>query len=144
MGISALFFISSCLTRCIAYVLPREYEEQQLRLLNQLLEGTPYEPEYTDDPIDVVEVQPTDEEVVEALLKQLENPAQSEAIYEELMKSRQQEKIDESAKIEHQLEELAHPETASRKSLKILPLRKKRSIPPFVQEENPKISRIRH
>merc|ERR1711915_213850 len=134
MGISALFFISSCLTRCIGYVLPREYEEHQLQLLNQLLEGTPYEPEYTDDPIDVVE----------ALLKQFDNPAQSEAIYEELMKSRRQEKIDESAKIEHQLEELAHPETASRKSLKILPLRKKRSIPPFVQEENPKISRIRH
>merc|ERR1711915_833699 len=99
MGISALFFISSCLTRCIGYVLPREYEEQQLQLLNQLLEGTPYEPEYTDDPIDVVEVQPTDEEVVEALIKQLENPAQSEAIYEELMKSRRQENIDESAKI---------------------------------------------
>ena len=125
--------------------MPREYEEQQLLLLNQLLEGTPYEPEYTDDPIDVVEVQPTDEEVVEALLKQLENPAQSEAIYEELMKSRRQEKIDEaSAKIEHQLEELAHPETASRKSLKILPSRRKRSIPPFVQGENPKINQIRH
>ena len=158
--ISLILFASS-LVECLGYILPdNDYQEKQLLMLNQLLEGADQPnagpiPDYLDysEPIDVLELEPTDEEIVEALLKQLENPAQSEALYEELMRSkvRPQEDIIEAREnkdadnLKHQLHdlaELAHPDSAHHKSINSLPSRRKRSIPPYIKQDRRRQSQI--
>merc|ERR1712179_360047 len=92
------------------YVLPgTDYDQDQLLLLNELLDGTdqvnspPLSEDYGDysEPLNTVELVPTDEEIVEALLKQIENPAQSEALYEELMKSQGRPSEHKNKKTQH-------------------------------------------
>merc|ERR1711970_132363 len=127
------------------YVLPStDYDQDTLLLLNELLDGTDQvnshrsSEDYVDysEPLNTVELVPTDEEIVEALLKQIGNPAQSEALYEELMKSQARPSEhdinnDDNEDLKHQLHNLAevvHPEIRKHSILK---QRRKRSIPPF-------------
>merc|ERR1719184_64982 len=130
------------------YVLPgTDYDQDQLLLLNELLDGTDQvnaprlSEDYADysEPLNTVELVPTDEEIVEALLKQIENPAQSEALYEELMKSQgrptEHNNNNDNEDLKHQLHnlaEVAHPEIRKHSILK---QRRKRSIPPFISQE---------
>merc|ERR1711892_394474 len=152
----ALVLFASSLVECFGYILPNnDYDENQLLLLNQLLEGAEQtntrrvSEDYLDysDPINVLELEPTDEEIVEALLKQIENPAQSEALYEELMKSKVgplEDSVEESAENDsnnlthqlHSLAELAHPEIIKHQGIRQLPSRRKRSIPPYINPES--------
>merc|ERR1711970_700644 len=130
------------------YVLPStDYDQDTLLLLNELLDGTDQvnshrsSEDYVDysEPLNTVELVPTDEEIVEALLKQIENPAQSEALYEELMKSQarpsEHDINNDNEDLKHQLHnlaEVAHPEIRKHSILK---QRRKRSIPPFISQE---------
>ena len=138
-----LLILVASMAEC--YVLPTpDYDEDQLLLLNELLDGTDQvnthrmSEDYAQysEPLNSVDLEPTDEEIVEALLKQLENPAQSEALYEELMKSQARPaeyNNDEDLKHQlHHLAEIAHPEIRKHSSLK---QRRKRSIPPFISQE---------
>merc|ERR1711892_692038 len=149
----ALVLFASSLVECFGYILPNnDYDENQLLLLNQLLEGSDQtntrriSVDYL-DPINVLELEPTDEEIVEALLKQLENPAQSEALYEELIKSKvipHEDNAEESVEIDsnnlkhqlHTLAELAHPDIIKHRGIRQLPSRRKRSIPPYINPES--------
>ena len=70
---------------------------------------------------------PTNEEILEALLSQLDYPEESEKIYDSLMK-----REDES--LSHQLSFLKESEQDI-DDRKVLKRRRKRSIPPFVQSK---------
>merc|ERR1712212_1336908 len=154
--ISLLILVAS-MAECYV-VSSTDYDQDTLLLLNELLDGTDQVNshrlsedygEYS-EPLNTVELVPTDEEIVEALLKQLENPAQSEALYEELMKSQSR---DPEANVEdlvvkdsddlknqlHNLAEIAHPEISKHESMR---LRKKRSIPPFISQDSMKLNHI--
>merc|ERR1711892_297936 len=150
----AIVLFASSFAECFGYILPNnDYDENQLLLLNQLLEGAEQtntrrvSEDYLDysDPINVLELEPTDEKIVEALLKQLDNPAQSEALYEELMKSKvNEDSVEESVVNDsnnlknqlHTLAELAHPEIIKHQGIRQLPSRRKRSIPPYINPES--------
>ena len=158
-----MILLTSSLVECLGYILPdTDYQEQQLLLLTQLLEDaaaghTNIEDileDYSDyaGPADVLEVKPTDEEIVEALLDQLDNPAQSEALYEELVRSKGRldennlenspnniKSMKDSESLINQLHtlatsRLANPESSFHKTPKTLSSRRKRSIPPFVRQ----------
>ena len=157
-----LILLTFTIVDCMGYFLPdTDYQEKQLLLLSHLLEEAgptileknPEEYSVYDEPVDVLEVKPTDEEIVEALLKQLDNPAQSEALYEELVTSKvrpspSEESLEtsleniiskrDSESLRHQLDNLstsrlADPEISFRKTP--YSSRRKRSIPPYVSDE---------
>merc|ERR1712121_239288 len=141
-----LLILVASMAECYALPAP-DYYQDQLLLLNELLDGTDQvnthrvSEDYVQysEPVNSVELEPTDEEIVEALLKQLENPAQSEALYEELMKSQERpteyNNVKDNEDLKHQLHhlaEIAHPEIRKHSILK---QRRKRSIPPFISQE---------
>ena len=141
----ATFIVSQYFVTSWTMILPQKFsldEENRLIFPLELLQDEP--DNYSNDIVDSNELlneeneyEPTDEEVLEALLTQIEYPEASEAIYNSLFDV---DKKDES--LAYQLSHLKpeengeHPDISDRKQQDQITLnRRKRSIPPFVHDQ---------
>jgi hypothetical protein len=152
INISLVIFISS-LVVSMGYILPdTDYQEKQLLQLKQIMEedhdrnslqedlnmqDIPKEDAEYSEPYAVFEDKPTDSEIVSALLAQLDNPAQSKALYDQLVRSKV--KKDSEHLSRHQPPNLPTYLLAisDRKTPSISHQRRKRSsqsIPPYLRQ----------
>ena len=120
-----------------ALVLPSQYsQDPDYFLLPSNPVQTEDEDSYSQDDNKAIEMgqidyEPTNEEILEALLTQMEYPEESESIYDSIMKR-------EDENLSHQLSYLKELEQniEERKEHEPAVKRRKRSIPPFIQSKN--------
>ena len=103
INISLVIFISSLVVSLGYRLTDTDYQEKQLLKLKQILgddhdrnslqedlnmQEIPEEGLENSEPFTVLDDKPSDSEIVEALLAQLDNPGQSEALYDQLVRSK--------------------------------------------------------
>ena len=103
INISLVIFISSLVVSLGYRLTDTDYQEKQLLKLKQILgddhdrnslqedlnmQEIPEEGLENSEPFTVLDDKPSDSEIVEALLAQLDNPDQSEALYDQLVRSK--------------------------------------------------------